>query len=228
MRLTIIIFLSFFSTEIFAQMNGFVYPNIPTKGTKLEDFVPKDWSILKTVTCDFNSDGTLDNAMVIKHTVPIDSSNFSPKMLLVVFQGHDKVFELNLSTFKFFGEGLWGVQGSEPFSNLELDKKSLKTTFWTGGSSVVKMEYSFQFIEKEWLLTKYMSTFYEHSSKNLWVDDVDFIEQVEYTYTKKNGKKIIDKKFGNFNFFLKNNNIPNASNKLSDINIETFIDPFKG
>jgi len=210
-------------------MNGFVYPTIASTGSKQEDFIPKDWKAIKNVESDFNGDGLLDLALVIQKINPIqfDSAGYFPKILLIAFQEPDRTYKLNTSTFKIFGEGNWGI-GDEAFVNISPQRNLLKITFCTGGTARAYMNYYFQYRNNEWQLVEYTDELYQVPSRDLYVTDINFLTLTMESYTKLNGKKIVDRKKGKPDEIFRLNDITSTNIKLTDIDASTFIDPFKG
>jgi hypothetical protein len=229
MKSLMIVLALFFHFECMAQMNGYVYPILPINGSAEQNFVPKGWKIDKKISCDFNSDSLLDFALVIQKIDPIkvDSQDYFPKILLIAFQNSKKTYTLNISTFKIFGEGNWGI-GDDAFFDLGRIKTTLKIVFLTGGSEAVKKYYYFQFRSKEWLLTGYSDEMSGSQDPGVYVTNINFLTNKIESYTEINGKKVIDKHADSLDEILKMNNIKVEPHYLRDIDASAFIDPFVG
>lgn len=228
MKLLPILFL-LLSFDCVGQMNGYVYPTLPSTGKKQKNFIPKNWKATKKISGDFNKDGLLDFALVIQkiHPVRFSDSNYFPQILLIAFQKKNKTYGLNTSTFKIFGEGNWGIN-DQAFVNIGLQNSSLKITFCTGGTLRAYLNYYFKYQNNEWFLTEYTDEVYPVASKDLYITEVNFLDRSMETYTKLNGKKIINKKKTKPDELFRSNKITSTSYKLTDIDASTFIDPFKG
>ncbi len=230
MRNILNILILFFTLNCFGQDSNFVYPTINTSADKIENFIPKGWDILSKVRHDFNSDKLLDYAIVFQSQDTIKDSiegDYSPRLLLIVFQNADKTFKKSLQTNKFFGIGNWGIQSSDPFEKMETDNRYLKLSFSLGGTLRAYETYFFQFKNNEWILSKYSSASYEWWDTKSYVRNLNFLTKTQEDL--KVGKKmILNRRITTIDETLRINDLEKRVYKLMELDASNFIDPFLG
>lgn len=221
----IIIHLDAFSQELET------FPTIISRTTSITDFVPSGWTILSKVKNDFNKDSLEDYALILqsKDSIIDSISNyyFSSRILVVVFQKADKSFEKSVQANNFFGFGNWGVQSSDPFDKMSVDKGRLKISFLTGGSTRAYLSYFFLFKDNDWILSRYDSELYEWWDTHLYVTRYYFLNGVQEDLII-NKKKILKKKTSTIDENLKINNLEKRIYYMTEIDASNFINPYKG
>lgn len=205
--------------------------NIIPRATSITDFVPTGWTILSKVKSDFNKDSLADYALILQSKdSTIDSmsnSYFSSRMLVVVFQKADKSYEKSVQANKLFGFGNWGVQSSDPFDEMSVDKGRLKIGFLTGGTTRAYLTYFFLFKDNDWILSRYDSELYEWSDTNMYVTHYYFLNGVQEDLIIDK-KKILKRKTSTIDENLKINDLEKRIYHMTEIDASEFINPFKG
>jgi hypothetical protein len=56
---------AFFQIDVLSQSN---YPQLPLKGSQINDFVPAEWEVIKEISGDLNDDKVADTVLIIKGT----------------------------------------------------------------------------------------------------------------------------------------------------------------
>ena len=89
------------------------YPtDFPEQGNKMEDFVPKHWSVIMKVDGDLNKDSLADTALIVEQENPEnisvteynDTLNTNPRALLVLFKQENGTYKLAAKNDKGFIE----------------------------------------------------------------------------------------------------------------------------
>jgi hypothetical protein len=199
------IFLLFFvliHSLCFSQADNYQFPKIVQTGKSLTDFVPLNWKIRDTISCDFNKDSLKDWAIVIETIKPLvfedttcfSSEPFYPKMLIVIFKQSDETFQLSTFATKLFGNCNWGVQGLDPFDKIFVRRNTLGITFLTGGTLRNYISYFFRFQNNDWYLIGVDSLQYWAGHTDgpdaFAYEDINLITGVKETYnTDQHGKR---------------------------------------
>ncbi len=225
---TFIIFLIHFDS--FSQ-DLTAFPIIVARSTILADFVPLGWTTLSKVRHDFNKDGMVDYAFILqsKDSIldSISDNYFNSRVLVIVFQNSDKSFEKSVQTNIFFGKGNWGVQSSDPFDKISVDKDRLRISFLTGGTTRAYLTYFFLFKDNDWILSRYDSEIYEWWDTHSYVTRFYFLNGVQECL-KMNKHKIILKKTSTIDNDLQLNGLEKRIYRLTELDASNFINPFLG
>lgn len=207
------------------------FPIIISRSTNLADFVPSGWTTLSKIRHDFNKDSLADYAFILQSKDSIldsvSDNYFNSRMLVVVFQKADKSFEKSVQTNKLFGIGNWGVQSSDPFDKMSVDKDRLKISFLTGGTTRAYLTYFFLFRDNDWILSRYDSELYEWWDTHLYVTRYYFLNGVQEDLLI-NKKKVLKKKTSTIDDDLKINDLEKRIYFMTEIDASNFINPYKG
>lgn len=124
-------------------------PQIPDKGSKLENFVPKPYEILNQKEADFNGDGTADTVMVIGLK---DKEQEGDRFLLVLFRQKDGTYQLSVKTEKAILCSECGGIAGEPFMGIEIKKNTFIISHHGGSSIRWDYKHQFRFQDGDWYL----------------------------------------------------------------------------
>jgi len=134
--------LSFFNISAYAE-NADI-PTIPNTGQKEENFIPKNWKMLKKVQGDMNKDNLTDTALVIEN-------NDGNRILLLLF-GKNKSFKLSVSSANtVLCRQCGGVLG-DPFMDIKIDKGVLIIDHYGGSRDRWGFTHRFRFQNNNWYL----------------------------------------------------------------------------
>lgn len=127
-------------------------PKLPATGKSLENFIPKDWQLLKRADGDLNKDGLTDNVVVIEYAKSNpDSSDAPPRLLFVVFQ-QTEGFQLAIQADKaILKSDAGGVMG-DPFQNLTYNNNSFLISFYGGSRERWGYDLRFRYQDNGWFL----------------------------------------------------------------------------
>ena len=197
--LTILIF----TTQIaFSQKPdlSFPYPTMPAYGKTLDDFVPKDWNIIDTVTGDLNKDNTEDAAMILEYKDSVIERNraiwrnqkqkTTPRILVLVLkianQYELKVQQNVLVLRKNEGDDTYP---DDPYESMEIIKGVLHLNFrWSVMGGGQAMHYIIRYQSNDFYLIGYTFESGYHSS--ITTSDFNFSTKKyqQYGYDDETGR----------------------------------------
>ncbi len=143
MKFKLLLFLLFIKVGfVLGQTSS--YPKINTEGNKLKDFAPMGWTLVDSVSGDFNTDGNDDRAFIIAPNDDDDNNFKRDKILIVVFcdieannyrlvEHTSKLFEPLLDKPNLF------------YEVMEVNNGVLSVTFMHAGSYPTIYDYKFRF-----------------------------------------------------------------------------------
>lgn len=164
-------FLSFSVLALFCNLifgKEFNYPEIPSEGNTLNDFIPTDWHVFSSAFGDLNNDSTPDFAIVIQHCdsvkIPknedgvIDSVITQPRILLVAFYNpQTQLFDLK-EVSNSFVLNHDNPDMEDPFQEIKITNGMLyfgfKIFMNTGSWGIYNNTYSFLYENDNFVLVK--------------------------------------------------------------------------
>ncbi|WP_291103272.1 MULTISPECIES: hypothetical protein [unclassified Flavobacterium] len=201
MKNILVIILTLSATLCFSQIDNYKFPKIKPIGKNKNDFIPTDWTILDTISGDFNKDSLNDIAVVIQTKKPLlfeDKTCFStepfyPKILIILLRQTDKTFQLSTTATKLFGNCNWDIQGQEPFEKIEVRRNTLGIKFLTGGTSRNSLSYYFRLQNNEWYLIGAESFQYWAGHTNgkdaFYNEKINFVTSEKEMYNEDQNRK---------------------------------------
>ncbi|HYF30521.1 MAG TPA: hypothetical protein VD993_05345 [Chitinophagaceae bacterium] len=115
---------------------AFTYPAIQQKATRLEDFVPANWTLMDYATGDLNKDKLKDAAMVLEYRDSIqivkatkDTVITQPRMLLIVFKDSTDEYYYVAEQSQSFIQNHDNPIMSDPFEGIYINKGILQIDF---------------------------------------------------------------------------------------------------
>jgi hypothetical protein len=227
MKRVFAIFILIFITQIaFSQKPdlSFTYPTLPTYGKTLDDFVPKDWNIIDTVTGDLNKDNTEDAAMILEYKDSVIESSRAiwrdqkqktkPRILILVLKVADHYgLKVQQNVFMLRENEGDDTYPDDPYNGMEIIKGVLHLNFnWSVRGGGQSKHYIVRYQSNDFYLIGYNFESGYHSS--VTTSDFNFS-------TKKYIRHEIDDERGFGGTYYENDvkkNLPaNALKKLSDL-----------
>jgi hypothetical protein len=171
----------------FAQKQ-FIFPEIKTQGTSVEQFTPVNWMIIDQANGDLNNDGSADLAVVFEYNKPIDETRVygdnssaiiketqKPRILAIFFK--DKLTgALNLSTQNndFILRSEEGGKLGDPLQQIAIKDQQLYLRFKGGSEWRWELGYTFKFENKDWFLTSAINLYFNQNSGDMTERVYDF------------------------------------------------------
>jgi hypothetical protein len=150
MRFKLILFILFLKVgSALGQTTS--YPKINTEGSRISDFIPMGWSLVDSVSGDFNRDSFDDRAFIIAPDDDDDNTYKRDKILVVVFcDTAANNYKLVEHTSKLFAPLL-----DKPnlfYEVMEVNKGVLSVVFMHAGSYATIFDYKFRYQNNEFCL----------------------------------------------------------------------------
>lgn len=211
--------------------------------TTITDLIPKSYIIIDSAQTDFNNDGLLDFALVVRakdsiilktDTVCFGDSVYYPKQIMIFFAERNKQYKLSITTSEIFGACNWGIQGSDPFRKIGVKKNCLTISLMTGGTLRCELLYTVRFQNNDWYIIGATSNVYQVPYSDLYVTDIDLITGNSDHYVLRERKSSYNKRvkpnlailYRHKKFDYKRIKIPlKPLLKINDLIPETEIDP---
>jgi len=174
---------------------GFEYPEISITAKSLNDFVPKNWKLLKSSKGDINNDKIIDLVFVLEYTDNatitrsskdfngnqiIDSLDSKPRILVITTFDPAKGYYRKIEQSNLFipCEYEGGGQNSDIFEGLIIRNQLIVITIYSMSGVHSQTNYKFKIVNNEVVLVGYEeSTTYRISG--------DFEELIFYFKSKK-------------------------------------------
>jgi hypothetical protein len=144
-------------------------PKFPKAGSKAK-FVPVDWEILGEASGDLNKDNKDDIVLVLRYKAE-ETSDESPRILLVLFQTKPDLFALSHQSSKAILQKTEGGVMGDPFQEVKIDRGSILLNHYGGSSTRWGYSHRFQFRNKDFLLIG--QTITNHDSHKDEIIEVD-------------------------------------------------------
>lgn len=170
-------------------------PVFPEYSKTIDQLIPFGWMIDNSISGDFNNDSLIDIAIV--SSVRDRSSGYIlNRYLIIALKISDDKFQLNLTSNKIFGNNEWGLQGNDPFDELNYADNKLNVKFFTGGTLHFSYIYSFILENSTWVLSDYFVEEYDifnvDQNGNIidyCITEFDLLNKQRTKYDIKNGTK---------------------------------------
>nr|WP_121273330.1 hypothetical protein [Pedobacter schmidteae] len=186
MRTKLILFFLLCHTAIYAQ--PFKFPELPEYGKSMDLLVPKNWKILDSVSGDLNNDNIKDIAFVIEFYRPVKENRAygdneteiitetqKPRILAVYFRRSARGnYRLSVQNNNFILRSEEGGEMGDPLRPMNILANKLLLSFQGGGNWRWKLNYSFKYQDKDWLLTHANNYAYQETSGEMNDKQYDF------------------------------------------------------
>lgn len=143
---------------LFLLLNtSYIYPKIPGKGQKAEDFIPKGYKIIKQVKGHLNGDNIMDQAVIIESKKGIDGLKETdhtqkPRILFVITglkkSGYMLSVQSNESVMLDDDGGLLG----DPLQDMYILDSNLHITYYGGSRERWLYDYKWKLHGEKWFL----------------------------------------------------------------------------
>jgi len=187
MKTKLILFFLLCHTASFAQ--PFVFPTLPDYGKSVESLVPPNWKILDSISGDLNNDNIKDIAFIIEFYRPVKENRAygdndteiitevqKPRILAVYFRRSPTgAYRLSTQNNNFILRSDEGGEMGDPLRPISIAANNLTLSFEGGGNWRWKLNYSFKYQDKDWLLTKANNYAYQEGSGEMNDKQYDFL-----------------------------------------------------
>lgn len=135
-------------------------PVLPAKGVTVQDFIPKGWQLLDSVTFDFNHDGLQDIAAVIEVPAPtdiqyheIDEEAWNPRILFIL-QNTGNGYALSLQDENTIRTSMDGGIWGDPWEPLTAEGDAFTVNAYGGSNWRWAEHFTYKHLNGEWALTQ--------------------------------------------------------------------------
>jgi hypothetical protein len=200
MRYQLTLFLLICATSTYAQ--PFVFPVLPDQGKSAETLVPKNWKLIDSISGDLNNDNIKDLALVLEFYRPVKENRAygdneteiiteiqKPRILAIYFRrSASGAYRLATQNNNFILRAEEGGQMGDPLRPISIVANQLTLSFEGGGNWRWKLNYSFKYQDKNWLLTTANNYAYQQESGEVNDKQYDFVN---------NKKKVVSSSINN-------------------------------
>jgi hypothetical protein len=171
----------------FAQKQ-FIFPEIKTQGTSVEQFTPVNWMIIDQANGDLNNDGLADLAVVFEYKKPIDETRVygdnssaiiketqKPRILAIFFKDKSTgALSLSTQNNDFILRSEEGGKLGDPLRQIAIKDQQLYLRFQGGSEWRWELGYTFKFENKDWFLTSAINLYFNQNSGDMTERVYDF------------------------------------------------------
>lgn len=181
------LFFLLFHTALFAQ--PFKFPVLPEYGKSVTSMVPQNWKIIDSVSGDLNNDNIKDIALVLEFYRPVKENRAygdndteiitevqKPRILAIYFRrSATGSYRISTQNNHFMLRAEEGGEMGDPMRPISIEANNLILSFEGGGHWRWKLNYSFKYQDKNWLLTKANNYAYQQESGETNDKQYDFV-----------------------------------------------------
>ncbi|SFG78524.1 hypothetical protein [Pedobacter insulae] len=190
-------FLCFFIGLKVCAAQTFSYPKFVKQGRTLEKLVPQNWKIIDTAYGDLNNDQTDDLAFVVEYHLPIAENRAygdnetelikefqKPRVLAIYFKNPQSGnFAFALQNNNFILRAHEGGGMGDPFKNINIANQNLQLSFEGGNNWRWKLDYDFNYRNKDWSLILANNIYYHIGSGEMTEKKYNFLDRRTYLVT---------------------------------------------
>lgn len=171
----------------FAQK--FSFPKLVSQSDKPINNIPKNWKVIDSAQGDLNKDNQPDLVWILEHDTPIKEDraygNYEieliretqkPRILVIYFKTDNK-YRLALQNNNFILRSEEGGKMGDPLKGLRIDSNKLTLSFEGGNDWRWKLNYEFEYQQKEWNLVTANNVYYHKDSGEMVDKQYDFIDR---------------------------------------------------
>lgn len=187
MRWLIFFLLLSVNNSSFAQK--FSFPKLITQGKSVTQLIPKNWKLIDSASGDLNHDHQDDLVLVLEFNNVVDEDraygNYEieliterqkPRMLAVYFK-EEKSYRLSVQNNDFVLRSEEGGKMGDPFKSLRIDSNKFTLSFEGGNDWRWKLNYEFEYQQKEWTLVAANNVYYHKDSGEMVDKQYDFVDR---------------------------------------------------
>ena len=195
MRIVTILLLLILASTLRAQT--FKYPVLIPQGKTIKSLSPAQWKAVDSVYGDLNNDGTADMAVIFEFYAAVKENRAygdntteriteiqRPRILGIYFKS-GKIYRLNTQNNHFILRSEEGGLMGDPLRPMGINSNKLTIAFEGGGNWRWKLNYSFKYLNKTWLLTNANNYTYHGRSGEMNDKQYDFVKRTRKTVTGK-------------------------------------------
>ncbi len=169
----------------------FTYPKFAKQGNDISDFAPNGWKIIDTAYGDLNNDSLKDLAFIVEYRLPVSETRAygdndtelikefqRPRVLAIYFKNKSSgkyVFSSQNNNFILRANEGGGM--GDPLKGIDIHNQNLHLSFEGGNQWRWKLNYEFQFQNKEWGLIAANTIYYHHVSGEMTEKKYNFLER---------------------------------------------------
>lgn len=131
--------------------------SLPVTGKQLSDFVPDNWTLMDSVTLDFNEDGIMDYVGVLEHQPDSEYETcelpFCPRILFAIASDASGQYDLDFQDENLIRTRVEGGPFGDPYEPLTAEGNSFTTNSYGGSAWKWSEAYTYTYKKEEWYLT---------------------------------------------------------------------------
>lgn len=189
--------LCFFLGIKFCAAQTFSYPKFVKQGKTLQTLIPQNWKVIDTAYGDLNNDQSADLAFVIEYHLPIAENRAygdnetelikefqKPRVLAIYFKNKESdnyTFALQNNNFILRANEGGGI--GDPLKNINIAHQNLQFSFEGGNNWRWKLDYEFNYRNKQWSLILANNIYYHIGSGEMTEKKYNFLDRRVYLVT---------------------------------------------
>lgn len=203
-----LIFFLLLSVENISFAQKFNFPKLIPQSDRLENLTPKNWKIIDSAQGDLNHDNQPDLVLVLEYYTPVNEDraygNYEielitetqkPRMLAIYFKTGNK-YRLAAQNNDFILRSEEGGKMGDPLKGLRIEDNKLTLSFEGGNEWRWKLNYQFEYEQKEWNLVNANNVYYHKDTGEMVDKQYDFVDRTIKTVVgsifKRNISNAID------------------------------------
>ncbi len=176
-------------TGSLAYAQKFSFPKLLTQSDKVANLIPKNWKVLDSAYGDLNHDNQQDLVLILEYYKEVDEDraygNYEieliretqkPRMLVVYFKTANR-YRLALQNNDFILRSEEGGKMGEPLKGLRIEEHKLTLSFEGGNEWRWKLNYQFEYLQKQWNLVTANNVYYNKDSGEMVDKQYDFVDR---------------------------------------------------
>lgn len=174
----------------FSFAQKFNFPKLIKQGENLIHLIPKNWKLIDSVQGDLNRDNHKDLVLILEYHTPINEDraygNFEielitetqkPRILAIYFKDTNNKYRLAVQNNDFVLRSEEGGKMGDPLKGLRIEDNKLTLSFEGGNEWRWKLNYEFEYQQKEWNLVTANNVYYHKDSGEMVDKQYDFVDR---------------------------------------------------
>lgn len=174
----------------FSFAQKFKFPKLISQTAKPINAIPKNWKVIDSVQGDLNKDSRNDLVLILEHNTAIDEDraygNYEielitetqkPRILAVYFKEASGSYRLAVQNNDFVLRSEEGGKMGDPFKAIRIDSNKLTLSFEGGNDWRWKLNYEFEYLQKQWNLVTANNVYYHKDSGEMVDKQYDFVDR---------------------------------------------------
>ena len=185
-----LIFFMLLSVANFSFAQKFNFPKLITQTTKPIQAIPKNWKVIDSVHGDLNKDNQQDLVLILEHNTAVNEDraygNYEielitetqkPRILAIYFKDTNNRYRLAVQNNDFVLRSEEGGKMGDPLKGLRIDSGKLTLSFEGGNDWRWKLNYEFEYLQKQWNLVTANNVYYHKDSGEMVDKQYDFVDR---------------------------------------------------